>query len=44
MRLGAHDVVLEPYTQGHLSHSIQNALNTKNMAGQIKRLKGELRV
>jgi DNA-binding NtrC family response regulator len=44
MRLGAHGVVLEPYAPGHLCHSIQDALNTKNLLSEIKRLKSELRI
>ncbi len=44
MRLGAHDVVLDPYAPGHLGLSIQNALGTINLLSEIKRLKRELRI
>ncbi|HBK80074.1 MAG TPA: hypothetical protein DDZ83_10450, partial [Nitrospinae bacterium] len=44
MRLGAHDVILEPNPPERLNTAIQNALKTKELIQETKKLKNELRL
>jgi len=43
MRQGALDVILAPYPQGRLLASIENAIRTKELSIELKRLRSELR-
>ncbi len=42
-RQGALDVILAPYQQGRLLFSIENAIRTKELLRELKRLRSELR-
>ena len=44
MRLGAHDVILEPYQMDRMNSAIQAALKMRTLERETKRLKNELRI
>jgi DNA-binding NtrC family response regulator len=44
MRLGAHDVILEPYQMGRMNSAIQAALKMRTLEREAKKLKNELRI
>ncbi|MBT7856178.1 MAG: sigma-54-dependent Fis family transcriptional regulator, partial [Nitrospinaceae bacterium] len=44
MRLGAHDVILEPYHTDRMNSAIQAALNMRTLERETRRLKNELRI
>jgi len=44
MRLGAYDFIPKPFETARLSVSVHNALRTKNLTREVRKLQGELRV
>lgn len=44
MRLGAHDVILEPYQMDRMNSAIHAALKMRTLERETKRLKNELRI
>ncbi|OGL62780.1 MAG: hypothetical protein A3J27_07500 [Candidatus Tectomicrobia bacterium RIFCSPLOWO2_12_FULL_69_37] len=44
MRLGAYDFIPKPFEAGRLSVSIHNALRTKDLTREVRKLQDELRV